>query len=174
MKNAIKLISLLAVITLFAGCGDKPEDMFKAGIKNYNEQKYLFAIEFFEKTLKIEPENIKAKFYLGMCYKRTDQISKALETIKECYEINPKDFYISFNIADCYFLQKNYDETLSWARKSLQIKPDFIESHFLIANAMLKKGQTAQAQDELEFILKISDKNKPFIKNQSLFLLSTI
>ena len=174
MKNSIKFITLLAIAMLLSSCGKKPEEMFQAGLKNYHEEKYLFAIEFFEKALKIEPENIKAKFYLGMSYKKNGQIDKALETIKDCYEIDPDDFYISFNIADCYYLQNNYNESLSWARKSLRVKPDFIDSHFLLANAMLKKGQTSQAQDELEFILNIINEDNPFIQINSLFLLSNI
>jgi len=174
MKNTIKFITLLAIVSLLSGCGKKPEDMFKTGLENYHEGRFLFAIGFFEEALKIEPENIKAKFYLGMSYKKSQQLDKALETIKDCYEIDPNDFYISFNIADCYFIQDNYDSAMTWTRKSLGIKPDFIDSHFLLANAMLKKGQTSQAQDELEFILKILNEDNPYVQNESLFLLSTI
>ena len=174
MKNTIKLITVLAVAIILSSCGKKPEELFQAGLKNYHEEKYLFAIEFFEKALKIEPENIKAKFYLGMSYKKNGQIDKALETMEDCQDINPNDFYISFNIGDCYFLQDNYDKTLYWVRKSLAIKPDFIESHFLLANAMLKKGQPQQAKDEFEFILNIIEESDPFIQNESLFHLANI
>ncbi len=170
-------INTLCIVILFIsliGCSKSSQDYFEEGIKKYNAGYLTEATKLFDKTLQIEPENVKARFFLGMCYKKTGKIEQAIEKLHYAYEINPRDFFILYNLADCYFLSKNFDKAISFARKSLEIKPDFMQTHLVLGISLLKTKQTLSAQSELSFIIKIIQDNKDPIRKEAMFYLAQL
>lgn len=155
-----KLSVLLLICICMVGCGKTGEEYFNIGITQYNAGKYKESIKSFNKALKLEPENVKARFFLGMSYKNMGDLDNALASIRYAYEISPNDFYIAFALADCCKDQGKFDEAASWARKSLGIKPDFMDAHLLLGICLYRSGKLKEAQDQLEFVAKITEKAK--------------
>lgn len=170
-------LNTLYIVILFVsliGCSKSSQDYFEEGIRKYNAGYLIEATKLFNKTIKIEPENVKARFFIGMCYKKTGKIEQAIEKLHYAYEINPRDFFILYNLADCYLLSNNFDKAISFARKSLEVKPDFMETHLVLGISLLKIKQTVSAQSELNFIIKIIQDNKNPIHKEAMFYLAQL
>ncbi|MCB1196713.1 tetratricopeptide repeat protein [bacterium] len=173
---ALKKIAKILLLCVFfiQGCGKSGEDYFKSGIEHYNNQRFNESIKLFKKSLKLEPEHIKARFYLGMAYKRLGQVKSAIDEIKYAAEITPNDFYIFYNLADCYRLTEDYNQGVEFARKSLSIKPNFMESHLLLSINLYLSGQIDPARKELEFIVKVTEPDKSDLYRDALYHLGVL
>lgn len=177
LKNICISLSLAIVIpglALLNGCGQSSEDYFKQALNNYHANLYNEAIPLFRKAIEFEPENMKAKFFLGLSYKKTDQIDKAIEYIQQAREMNPNDFYILHHLADAYMRAGKHDKAVEAARQSLGVKPDYMESHFLLGISLKKAGKLSEAVRQLEFIAKLTPEENQFMYTQSLYLLGEI
>ena len=168
------LTTILIVAFLLTGCGKSGEKYFEAGIEQYNSEYFNEAVKLFKKALNIEPENVKARFYLGMSYKRQGKILEALDEIKQTVEITPNDFYILYNLADCYREIENYEKGIEFSRKSLSIKPNFLESHLLLGITMYHAGELTPAAQQLEFVVKVTQKDNSAIYYDALYHLGTV
>ncbi len=172
----MKLIGLyIAIFFVFlTGCSKKPQDYFEEGIKKYNAGYIKEAAKLFNKTIQIEPENVKARFFIGMCYKKTGKIDKAIEKLHYAYEVSPEDFFILYNLADCYLMSENFEQSLLFARKSLRIKPDFMESHLVLGISLMKAKRLAEARSELSFIVKVIQDNGSPVKKEAMLYLAQL
>ncbi|MDX9703096.1 MAG: tetratricopeptide repeat protein [Candidatus Auribacterota bacterium] len=174
--SILRILAVLPVITLIflSACSKNAEDNFQTALEYYKADRFNEAIPYFAKTISIEPENIKSRFFLGVCYKNTGDLNKALKYIEESFELNPNDFYILFHLGDTYLKLDQFDKAVTYARKSLGIKPDFMESHLLLGTALNGAGKVTEAVKELEFIVKIIKEENPTMYNQCVFQLGDL
>ena len=49
----------------------------------FENNEYTTAIEWYEKALKIEPNEEAINFYIGIAYKKTNEIKKAVEHLQK-------------------------------------------------------------------------------------------
>ncbi len=174
-KFLCRFISLITVIFILSGCNKSPDEYFQEGLQQYNTGNFSEAIKNLSKAVDLEPENVKARFFLGMSYKNIGDVKKAVEQIDYSRQLNPEDFFILLNLADCYMKLGIFEQALKWVRESLKIKPDFMDSHLLLGVALLKSGNTQPAKEEIDFILKVTDKdNDSYMNSQAKFTLSEI
>ncbi len=176
MKNSRIIASIILSILFLSSCGKSGEEYFQLGIDKYNAGYYKDGITYFNKSLKLEPENVKARFYLGMCYKKSGDIENALAEIRYANEINPNDFYIMYNLADCCNALGQFDKAAIWARRSLAVKHDFMDSHLLLGISLYRLGQPDEAVKEFEFLTKLTqnDTKNSHIYEDALFYLGTL
>ncbi len=171
---AITLTIALTTIFLMSGCSKSAEDNFNIALEYYQDRSFREAIPYFEDAITIEPENMKARFFLGVSHKAIGNLDKALVYIKDSNEVNPDDFYILYHLADTYLKMGNFNEAVRYTRKSLKVKPDFMDSHFLLATALNRAEKTTEAINELEFLRILMKEENPAMYNQVLFQLSDL
>lgn len=75
MKSRNALIALLLIF----GCGSKAqsEDAYRRGVMNYQAHHYSAALADFEKLVVAYPNNAMVRYYRGLSYQGTNQISLA-------------------------------------------------------------------------------------------------
>jgi tetratricopeptide (TPR) repeat protein len=63
---------------------------FHEGLKLYFKQEYANAIKEFEEAVKIDPDNVKAYYFLGYSYYKLKNMPKAMETFEEAYHLDQR------------------------------------------------------------------------------------
>ena len=151
MSKWLAVLLLFAVIPL-SGCGFiqklKARDYLNKGVKAFTEQKYSAAADFFQKSLKLDPEFETARMYLATSYtsqfvpgstdpKSEENALKAIETFEQVVKMakdpaNPNRNAM-LSIASLYYQLKNYPESKKWCNEVLKIDPQNAEAYYRIA-----------------------------------------
>jgi tetratricopeptide (TPR) repeat protein len=146
------LLALAAAVPL-SGCNFitklKARDSLNKGVRAFTEQKYEQAAEFFNQSIKLDPEFQVARMYLATTYtsqfvpgstdpKSNEMAEKAVSTFQEVLakepdksNANAKNAMLS--IASLFYQLKKYDESEQWCREILKVDPDNAEALYRIA-----------------------------------------
>ena len=134
------------------------------------ENQLLFkkAIDCFEKTLNINPNNINAKINLASCYvEGSSEPMKGIGMLREVEKIDSNNVNLQLSFA--FFSEKSgqWDKAIARFEKILKIKPDFIEAYLHLADAYDRKGDKVKVIENLEkyFVLVKDEGIKEEIRN---------
>jgi tetratricopeptide (TPR) repeat protein len=125
----------------------RSRDNLNKGVKAFTEQKYDKAAEFFEQSIKLDPEFDVARMYLATTYtsqfvpgspdpKSLEMAEKAIGTFKDVVARSAtKESKINamLSIASLNYQLKKYDESKEWCRKIQEIDPNNAECLYRIA-----------------------------------------
>ncbi len=67
-----------------------------------------------------EPMNLVVLMGMAWCYKRTDQLNKAIQMMIRSYELDAENAIILYNLACYYCLDNDKSLTLSWLGRALR------------------------------------------------------
>ena len=112
---------------------------------------YSKAIECFEKTMVLNPNNVEAKISLGACYvEGTPEPMKGIGLLKEVEKTDSNNVNLQLNFA--FFSERSgqWDKAVARFKKVLTIQPDFIEAYLHLADAYQQKGDNKSAIESLE------------------------
>ncbi|WP_020530555.1 OmpA family protein [Flexithrix dorotheae] len=114
--NPCNFLLLALLFSFNLSFAQNNEQLLKKGIHEYNDGNYKIAIEYLEKVLAAEPENLEAKLYVSKSYlaAEDDQSKKALSYLKSLMNSDiataDEDYYL--DLADAYFKQKSFDDAV--------------------------------------------------------------
>jgi tetratricopeptide (TPR) repeat protein len=89
------------------------------------------AVEYLERARQLGPESIPVCISLGWCYKRLDQLRRAIEILHDahnlCDSARDRDGYalVSYNLSCYYALAGDKAAMLQWLRKALQLQSGY-------------------------------------------------
>lgn len=137
------------------------QNWMEAGNRYYNATRfapeterpmlYSKAIECFERTIQLNPNNTDAKINLGACYvEGTAEPMKGIGMLKEVEKTDSNNVNLQLNFA--FFSEKSgqWDRAIARFQKVLKIQPDFIEAYLHLADAYEQKGDKENAIASLE------------------------
>ena len=115
------------------------------------------AIERGEQALVINPNNADSYASLSIVYSFSGMPEKAISLLEKAFRLNPvaPANYYSF-LAVAYRMTKQYAEAIKAYHKSLQISPDFFQSHMGLAVCYVATGNIGKAQNALAEALKLN------------------
>ena len=115
------------------------------------------AIERGEQALVINPNNANSYASLSFVYSLSGMPEKAISLLEKAFRLNPvaPANYYSF-LAVAYRMTKQYAEAIKAYHKSLQISPDFFQSHMGLAVCYVATGDIGKAQNALAEALKLN------------------
>ena len=117
------------------------------------EKALLFskAIECYEKTIALNPENTDAKINLAACYvEGSSNPMKGIGLLKEVEKTDSNNVNLQLNFA--FFSEKSgqWNKAIERFKKVLKIQPDFIEAYLHLADAYKEMGDKKLALENLE------------------------
>jgi tetratricopeptide (TPR) repeat protein len=150
--NKWLIVLLLAAALPMSACGFvsrlRARDNLNKGVRAFTEQKYDKAAEFFEESIRLDPDFEVARMYLATTYstqfvpgspdpKSLENAEKATTTFKEVID-RAKDkskpnINAMLSIASLYYQLKKYDEAKEWCGKIQQVEPSNAESLYRVA-----------------------------------------
>ncbi len=119
---------------------------------------YNKALECFQKTLDLNPNNVEAKISLASCYvEGTADPMKGITMLREIEKTDSNNVNLQLNFA--FFSEKSgqWDRAIARFKKVLKIKPDFIEAYLHLADAYEQKGDKVKAIESLEKYITLVD-----------------
>jgi Flp pilus assembly protein TadD len=79
------------------------------------------ALISFRKASLESPENIQVMMMMAWCYKRTDQLHRAIAMMQRAYHVAPREAVVLYNLS-CYFsLVGDKPNALSWLGRAIRI-----------------------------------------------------
>jgi tetratricopeptide (TPR) repeat protein len=123
-----------------------PEAQYISGYLYFRLRNTDEAIDAFERTIELDPDNFEAHLYLGIIYNGNENPSLALEYLTEAIQLADCPYDISTAFAHrglSYALLKRYDECFEDFEDSLYLDP---ENEW----AILFRGVVQKELDELE------------------------
>jgi tetratricopeptide (TPR) repeat protein len=134
---------------------DFAEALYYIGDVYYYQEKYDTAIEYYTRTLNINPVPIANPKYWdaylarGICYFDKKDYDKAIADFKESEKLRPKDAFMFFMRGRAYFDKKNHTAAISDFTKSIALKAKDNESYIYrgMSRLILKKEYDKAIQD---------------------------
>jgi len=82
------------------------------------------ALVAFSRAREERPDDLSVLMGLAWCFKRTDQLPRAISTMEEAYRAHPKVPVVLYNIACYYSLAGDKTQALSWLGRALRMDAD--------------------------------------------------
>jgi len=136
------------------------DELNKIGLELINEQKYLEAIEYFNKILEIDPHDKLALSNKGATLTKLGNHEEALEYFNKALEIYPQDIEILSNKGATLASLGKMNEALKIAEEILEIDPNNVK--ILLAQAIIFSNleRFTDANNTYKKILEIEPNNK--------------
>ncbi len=137
------------------------------------QNKFNFALDNFNKTLEIDPDNILAAMGIGLVFELTENEKRAFDTYSELLIKFPKNEQINekyrtlkkkkteeyLSKAEDMENQQNEEEYIKHFKEVLYYSPELIEIKIKIADYYEKNGKNIQAAKYYELLISESPKN---------------
>jgi tetratricopeptide (TPR) repeat protein len=80
------------------------------------------AIDAYTRALDEKPDDLSVLLGMAWCYKRTDQLQRAISAMEQAYRAAPNEPIVLYNLA-CYFaLAGEKAQALSWLGRALRMR----------------------------------------------------
>ena len=73
---------------------------------------YVGVIETYKEEIRINPDDAKAHYKLGLAYRKSGKYQEAIESIKHAIRINPDDANAHYNLGVTYDKLGMYEESI--------------------------------------------------------------
>src|SRR6185312_12064444 len=87
--------------------------------------RYEEALLPLERSADLVPDDIHVWLALGWCYKRTGQLSKAIEALEHAVKVDPAEAIIHYNLACYWSLARNRVLALRYLSHALDMDANF-------------------------------------------------
>src|SRR5262249_28593828 len=72
-----------------------------------------------------KPDDVDLLMAMAWCYKRTNQLPRAITSMEQAYRIAPKEAVIPYNLSCYWSLAGNKTQSLSWLGRALRMDKSF-------------------------------------------------
>lgn len=122
---------------------------------NYSE-----AVNLFEASLKLDPQNAAALYNLSGLYDMSGRTLPALEAAKKAVQIDPENQWYMVQLAYLYNRNLLYKESIQTFEKLIKKYPKDVDNYYPYAEVLLKTGEYEKAilvLNDLEKIIGFDD-----------------
>ena len=119
------------------------------------------AVQEFEKTLQLDPENLRAMENLGNYYSAFD-VNRALEYYNKYLVLSPREAEIYFQIGFLYEKNNNIDKAIEAFKKSAELDPSEVAPHLALAEIYESQKSTEAAIAEYQKCVQLDPHNPTF------------
>ncbi len=86
--------------------------------------RFAEALAAFSRAREERPDNLDVLMGMAWCFKRTDQLPRAISIMEDAYRAHPKVPVVLYNIACYYSLAGDKVQALSWLGRALRMNAD--------------------------------------------------
>lgn len=104
--------------------------LFEIGNRLNDSHKYQEAVNFYDKSLKINPNSSHTWNNRGISLFNLNLTERAIVSYKKSLEINKYNSLAYYNLAIAFHTLKRFEEAVESYSKSIRINPEFINAYF--------------------------------------------
>jgi len=138
------------------------------GILRYQEGKYFEAIPELEKALVANPEDVEAKFFLGLCYSQLGEYSKAYSYFRPIADSTHKravhaaqnidaNFASTYNQGVRYAQAEDYTNAITWFGKAISANPKEPAGYIQSARSRILHGDRTYSSGSGRYLESMED-----------------
>jgi len=79
------------------------------------------ALAALDRAFAVKPDDVDLLMAMAWCYKRTNQLPRAITSMEQAYRISPKEPIILYNLSCYWSLAGNKTQSLSWLGRALRM-----------------------------------------------------
>lgn len=129
----------------------------------YERQRvYPLAIKQLEEAKKLNPNDLAVRARLAQLYYRRRDYTRSVNEWIELMRIDSTYKRGYYEIANLFFLGEQFGNAASFADKYVQLEPNDLKGHWLLAQALVENGEPTKALKSLEYVAEHSDSLKPY------------
>jgi hypothetical protein len=126
------------------------------------------AMDYYEKSIKINPDYPPAHLALGLLYRRAGKLQKAKKHYLEALRIKPDYGYAHNNLGVVYGMQEMLEQEMAHYLEALKINPLDAEAHNNLGEMLMRIGRIQQAMREYRVALNIDPNLAPARRNLAM------
>ncbi|HMV43808.1 MAG TPA: hypothetical protein PK079_20260 [Leptospiraceae bacterium] len=108
------------------------------GNLSYCYGEYYAAIGFLNTALKYNPNHEPSHFLMGMIHSKRNEWDKAIYSFDKAAQYGSYNPYYRMNLAISYFQVDNFDKAAAEARKTLELKENYLFAKILLIKSLMK------------------------------------
>lgn len=124
---------------------EKDDILYHIGASYVHAGEIKKAIEYFERSLKLNPENEMALYDLGFFSDQEGDYQKSIDYYNQYLDIDPFNFSIWFNLGISHNKAGNFEKAIEAYEFALVLNEEFDQSLFNIGNAYANEGKYNEA-----------------------------
>ena len=109
-------------------------------------KKFENAIEQYEISNQLKPNNLEIIYNLGVMYGEKDELNKSKNCFEKVISLDNDDLNANLALAKIYERQNNYEQAKIFYKKTLSIKKDFILANQIYGKFLIKIGDINKGQ----------------------------
>lgn len=87
-----------------------------------SRREFRDALKAYRRALVEDPDSLTVLMGMGWCFKRTDQLQRAINAMQRAYRLAPDEPIVLYNLS-CYFaLAGEKEQALSWLGRALRME----------------------------------------------------
>jgi tetratricopeptide (TPR) repeat protein len=119
------------------------------------QQEYALARHVLGQALRLDPDDPKAYFNLGLAQEGLGEDEAALAAFRKATELNPVYGGAYYNLGTLLIKRKEYRAALEPLSEAVRLSPERSDPRYNLAVALAHLGETRQALDSLREALKL-------------------
>lgn len=127
----------------------KAEEAFAEGLKYSILEEHVKALAWFEKTLKLSPDNAAVYYKISETYASLGDSDKALSYAEKAFKIIPSNKYYGLLLANIYERKNRLDDALKVYKTIEEKNPNSEEVYPVIAQILIYQTKYAEALEYL-------------------------
>ncbi len=101
---------------------------------------------YFEKAIRNKPDDVIARYSLGLFYQKNGQFDKAFETYDELISLHPDNAAVYFNKGFIYLTEfLEFEKAKEQFEKAIEVKPDYTAAVYNLGRTYEVMGDTSMA-----------------------------
>ena len=131
---------------------NSPESHLALGLFFYRgHRQYENALQEFDRTLELQPNNALARQYCAAVYRRRGEWERALADFQRAQELDPRDTTIAMNIGNTYLALRLWEDAERAELRALAIDPHNAQAAlFLLTSRLNATGDAGSARQALD------------------------
>jgi len=142
-------------------------ETFDEGLLAFREGEFSKSICDLSKAIRLDPEKAVAYLTRGVAYMKTDRVNLALDDFEKAIELNPtyRRAYHLRGIA--YHMKGAREKALRDFDKAIELDPEYGAAYLSRANVHSEMGHTDEADDDMEIVARLTEKNIETFANEN-------
>jgi protein O-GlcNAc transferase len=124
---------------------NQAKEAFEKGVGFHQSGQLSEAIQWYQKTLELNPKNISALTNMGAVLQSKGKLGEAVSCYQKAITIKPNYAKAHSNLGVALQGQGKLDEAVVCLQKAISIKPDYVEANYNLGVVFQEQGKLAEA-----------------------------
>jgi tetratricopeptide (TPR) repeat protein len=127
LRTTLAERAVLSLNQIHNPLGHKPHIYYLKGQAHRVAGRLNLALRSFHKSYRLDPDNLHCLLAMAWCYKRTDELDKAIEAMINGLRLEPDSAIAHFNLACYAALANDSDRAMTHLTIALDLHPDYLK-----------------------------------------------